>query len=226
LGVFSFAQLAPKKRTSALVTPETEGSTEMSSKSFALLSGAILFLGTIVDAQRLQDRTGEPAAGNFSGQRSSEVSGLRLLQLSGVLGTPTGQPLAGVAGVTFAIYKDREGGAPLWLETQNVELNAQGNYSVLLGSTTGEGVPLDIFSSNEPRWLGVRAQVPGSEEQPRLLLVSVPYALKAADADTLGGKPVSAFVLADSAGDKGGSAASSDAQEPRAILPSSRIARI
>jgi hypothetical protein len=28
------------------------------------------------------------------------------------------------------------------------------------------------------------------------LLVSVPYALKAADAETVGGKPVSAFVLA------------------------------
>src|SRR3990170_1578308 len=34
------------------------------------------------------------------------------------------------------------------------------------------------------------------EEQPRILLVSVPYALKAADAETLGGKPASAFVLA------------------------------
>src|SRR4029077_12206102 len=31
---------------------------------------------------------------------------------------------------------------------------------------------------------------------PRVLLVSVPYALKAADADTLGGKPLSSFVLA------------------------------
>ena len=35
-------------------------------------------------------------------------------------------------------------------------------------------------------------------EQERVLLVSVPYALKAADADTLGGKPLSAFVLASS----------------------------
>ncbi|OFW36251.1 MAG: hypothetical protein A3J28_05125 [Acidobacteria bacterium RIFCSPLOWO2_12_FULL_60_22] len=35
------------------------------------------------------------------------------------------------------------------------------------------------------------------EEQPRILLVSVPYALKAADAETLGGKPASAYLLAD-----------------------------
>src|SRR5207245_7367940 len=33
-------------------------------------------------------------------------------------------------------------------------------------------------------------------EQPRVLLLSVPYALKAADAETIGGLPPSAFVLA------------------------------
>lgn len=43
------------------------------------------------------------------------------------------------------------------------------------------------------RWLGV--QVEGRPEESRILLVAVPYALKAADADTLGGKPASAFVL-------------------------------
>ncbi len=35
---------------------------------------------------------------------------------------------------------------------------------------------------------------PGPPEQPRVLLVAVPYALKAVDADTLGGKPASAFL--------------------------------
>ncbi len=40
----------------------------------------------------------------------------------------------------------------------------------------------------------------GQVEQPRVLLVAVPYALKAADADTIGGKPASAFVLAAPAG--------------------------
>jgi hypothetical protein len=38
-------------------------------------------------------------------------------------------------------------------------------------------------------------QAEGQAEQPRVLLVSVPYALKAADAETVGGKPLSAFVL-------------------------------
>jgi hypothetical protein len=42
-----------------------------------------------------------------------------------------------------------------------------------------------LFATGESRWLGVQVQVPGEIEQPRVLLVSVPYALKAADAETL-----------------------------------------
>jgi hypothetical protein len=75
-------------------------------------------------------------------------------------------------------------------------LDDQARYSVFLGVTRASGLPKDLFASGEPRWLGVQAQLPGEEEQPRVLLVSVPYALKAADADTIGGKPASAFVLA------------------------------
>jgi len=45
------------------------------------------------------------------------------------------------------------------------------------------------------RWLGVQPALPSVGEQPRVLLVGVPYALKAADAETLGGKPASAFML-------------------------------
>ena len=55
---------------------------------------------------------------------------------------------------------------------------------------------MELFASGESRWLGVQANVPGEREQPRVLLVSVPYALKAADAETLGGLPAAAFVRA------------------------------
>src|SRR5258706_5714282 len=119
----------------------------------------------------------------------------RLIKFSGVFRTPRGAPLSGVHGVTLAIYKERQGGAPLWLESQNVDLDEQGRYTVLLGATKNDGVPLDLFTSGEPRWLGVQVQLPGYEEEARALLVSVPYALKAAEAETLGGLPVSAFVL-------------------------------
>ncbi|HXP42625.1 MAG TPA: hypothetical protein VN833_20390 [Candidatus Acidoferrales bacterium] len=102
--------------------------------------------------------------------------------------------ITGTTGATFAIYSEESGGAPLWLETQNIQADAKGNYVVQLGATKPEGLPLDLFASGEARWLGVT--INGGQEQPRVLLLSVPYALKAADAETVGGLPASAFMLA------------------------------
>jgi hypothetical protein len=76
-----------------------------------------------------------------------------------------------MVGVTFAIYRQQEGGAPVWLEIQNVNADVSGHYSVLLGSTRTEGIPADLFSGQEERWLGVKAE--GQAEQPRVMLVSV-----------------------------------------------------
>jgi hypothetical protein len=120
----------------------------------------------------------------------------RLVKFSGIAKDELGRSRTGVFGLTFAIYKEPEGGAALWMETQNAELDEQGRYTVLLGATQNEGLPLELFTSGEPRWLAVQVNLPGEVEQPRVLLVSVPYALKAADADTVGGMPASAFVLA------------------------------
>lgn len=102
--------------------------------------------------------------------------------------------MSGIVGVTFLLYEDEQGGAPLWLETQNVRPDENGHYSVMLGSTMPEGLPTDLFAQGEARWLGVQAE--GQAEHPRVLLFSVPYALKAGDAQTAGGLPASAFVLA------------------------------
>src|SRR5579863_4825253 len=118
----------------------------------------------------------------------------QLVNFSGSAVNDLGKPVTGIAGITFAIYNAQEGGAPLWMETQNVTVDARGNYTAQLGATTSQGLPLSLFTSGEARWLGVR--VNGGEEQPRVLLLSVPYALKAADAQTLAGLPASAFVLA------------------------------
>ncbi|MBV8674430.1 MAG: hypothetical protein JOZ33_13435, partial [Acidobacteriaceae bacterium] len=122
----------------------------------------------------------------------------QLVKFSGVFKDTLGHPKTGMLGVTFAIYKEQYDGAPLWLETQNVEADTQGNYSVLLGSTKTEGMPADLFSTTEPRWLGV--QIEGQAEQPRVLFVSVPYALRASDAATIGGLPPSAFLRAPAPG--------------------------
>ena len=129
-------------------------------------------------------------------QSSQTAAGIivpRLIQFSGAINDAPGQPRSGVTGITFALYKDQAGGAALWLETQNVALDAQGRYTVLLGANSAEGMPVELFAANGARWLGVQPE--GQAEQ-RVLLVSVPYALKAADAETVGGMPASSFVLA------------------------------
>jgi hypothetical protein len=118
----------------------------------------------------------------------------RVVNYSGMLKDLSGKPLTGITGVTFLLYKESQGGSPLWMETQNVQPTSGGHYSVTLGSTTSAGLPADVFVSGEARWLGV--QVQGQNEQPRVLLVAVPYALKSGDAETLGGLPASAFLLA------------------------------
>jgi len=127
----------------------------------------------------------------------------RLVKVSGVLNDATGKALTGVVGVTFSLYKDQDSGAALWLETQNIQANSSGHYSVTLGESKPEGLPADLFAAGQARWLGVQAA--GQAEQPRILLLSVPYALKAGDADTVGGLPASAFVLAGTIGASSGS---------------------
>jgi hypothetical protein len=120
----------------------------------------------------------------------------RLVRFSGTVLDESSKPRTGVAGVTFLFYKDQSGGAPLWMETQNVTLDAKGHYSVLLGSSKPDGLPTDLFAAGDARWLAVQPEQ--GAEQPRVLLLSVPYALKAMDAETLGGRPVSDFALSSS----------------------------
>ena len=134
-------------------------------------------------------------AGPLAGAQTPATNSVvpTLVNFSGTLTDVNGKAVSGIAGVTFYLYKDAEGGAPLWLETQNVQPDRFGHYTVVLGSATSQGLPSNLFTSGEARWLGVQPQ--GQEEQPRIMLMSVPYALKAGDAQTVGGLPASAFVL-------------------------------
>ena len=118
----------------------------------------------------------------------------RLVRFGGTVKDLNGNLLTGVVGITFALYSEQTGGSALWLETQNVTADSNGRYVALLGSTKPDGLPTDLFTTEQARWVGV--QVSGQAEQPRVLLVSAPYALKAGDAETLGGKPASAYALA------------------------------
>jgi len=117
-----------------------------------------------------------------------------VIRFGGSLNVGNGKGPADVVGVTFLLYREAEGGAPLWMETQNVRPDKSGHYQVVLGVTASQGLPRDLFSTGDARWLAV--QVMGQKEEPRVLLVAVPYAMKAGDAETVGGLPASAFVLA------------------------------
>lgn len=119
-----------------------------------------------------------------------------MIRVSGSLHDPPGQPLNGPVTITFSLYENQDSADPSWQEAQNLSLGPDGHYHAILGAGSANGLPLEIFSSGEARWLGVRAT--GQPEEPRVLLLSVAYALKAADADTLGGLPAAAFVLAGS----------------------------
>ena len=137
----------------------------------------------------------QTAASNSS-PTSTQVP--RLIKFSGLAQDESKKPMTGVVGITFSLYKDQQGGSPLWVETQNVQVDASGHYTAMLGSASAEGVPLSLFSSGEAHWIST--QVSGHAESARVLLLSVPYALKAADAETLGGLPASAFIHANPGG--------------------------
>src|SRR5580765_2299342 len=116
-----------------------------------------------------------------------------LMNFSSVLTDGNGKAITAETTVTFLLYKESQGGSPLWMESQSVKPDNTGHYSVMLGATSSQGLPAEIFVAGQAHWLAVHVQ--GQEEQPRVLLVSAPYALKAGDAQTLGGLPASAFVL-------------------------------
>jgi hypothetical protein len=124
----------------------------------------------------------------------------RLIKFTGAVKDLTGKVPTGVVALTFSLYELPEGGSPLWVETQSLTLDALGHYTALLGANSPEGLPLDLFTSSKALWLGVQPQLPGEAEQPRVLLVAVPYALKSSDADTLGGLPALKVEVAAGAG--------------------------
>ena len=188
--------------------------------SFAIFVVSLL-LAPVLLAQS-PDSANQTAASPTASASAAEVP--RLIKFSATLLDAQDRPMAGPVGVTFALYSQQTGGAALWLETQNVTPDASGVYSVLLGANSANGVPAELFASAEARWLAV--QVERQVEQPRVLLVSVPYALKAKDAETLGGKPASAFVTTETltgTGTSAGGSAAASSSTAYTAPPSSKV---
>jgi len=145
----------------------------------------------------------------------------RLVNYAGVAKDENGKAMKGVIGATFAVYAEQEGGSPLWMETQNINAGANGTFAVQLGATKPDGLPVDLFSAGQARWLGVSYN--GAEEQPRVALLSVPYALKAGDAQTLGGLPASAFALAAPSSSSPSATAATSASADAALPPAGSV---
>jgi hypothetical protein len=117
-----------------------------------------------------------------------------LIPVSGQLTTPEGAPRTGTVLLLISLYDAKDDVAARWTEYQAVTLDALGRYDVQFGSTRDGGLPAELFTSpTGVRWLGIA--IANEAEQPRMMLLSVPYAIKAASADTLAGKPASDFVL-------------------------------
>jgi hypothetical protein len=139
------------------------------------------------------------SAVTISAQASQSTSAPTLVRIDGELKTATGQPRTGSVSLVASLYADKEDSTPLWVEQQVVTLDQAGRYTLLVGATQPDGVRPDFFLSSSGHWIGIAVQ--GEAEQPRVMLVSVPYALKAREADTLAGKTASDFVLTESLSD-------------------------
>ena len=139
------------------------------------------------------------------GGSQASISVPRVVKFNGVFQPADGQPPASTEIVTVSIYADQEGGVALWQETQSVTVDPSGRFTVLLGASQPEGLPLEVFASGEARWMSLDFARAGEVERPRVRFTSVPYALKAGDAETLGGRPASDFVLTPGSKDRGSS---------------------
>jgi hypothetical protein len=117
-----------------------------------------------------------------------------LITVSGELRDASGTPRTGAVVLVLSLYENRDDPSPRWVEQHPVTLDDAGRYDVQFGSTQAEGIPAELFSGpSVVRWVGV--SVDGEPEQPRMMLVSVPYAAKATTAETLAGRAASDFVL-------------------------------
>ncbi len=100
------------------------------------------------------------------------------LHHQGRLFDAVGAPLDGTHSLAFALYDVNSGGTAAWSETQDVDFT-DGYFDATLGSTSAvDGDLLDGSSM----WLGIA--VDGGAELGRVHLDSVPYAVRAGDAQT------------------------------------------
>nr|MDA8130183.1 hypothetical protein [Elusimicrobiota bacterium] len=104
------------------------------------------------------------------------------INYQGRLVDASGNPLSGSYSITFNIYGVSSGGSAVWTEVQPSVSVDNGIFSAKLGSVTA--LPPSVFAS-DTRYLGVTIGS-DAEMSPRVQLLSVPYAIYAASAASVG----------------------------------------
>jgi len=120
----------------------------------------------------------------------------RLVTITGTFRPADGQRAGTFETVTVSLYAESEGGTPVWQERQTIAIDAQGHYSLVLGANSPDGIPAAVFGELAAQWMSTAFERAGEIEGPRRRVTSTPYAIRAADADTLGGLPASAYLRA------------------------------
>jgi hypothetical protein len=97
--------------------------------------------------------------------------------------------VTGTVSITFSIYDTPTGGVPLWTEPHDNVTVSGGLFNLILGSIN----PIDdsVLSGGERYF---ELTVNGELIEPRQQIVSVLFALKAQDAETLEGHPAADFA--------------------------------
>jgi hypothetical protein len=102
----------------------------------------------------------------------------------------SGTPLGGTHDAVFRLYDAPVSGTMLWSDSATVASDADGIFSVVLGGDH----PM-VTGLGDACWLEI--EIDGEILVPRREMVSVPYALRAAAADSLDGLTAEAFAVAD-----------------------------
>lgn len=102
------------------------------------------------------------------------------INYQGKLTDPTGVAIDGTANILFRIYTAETSGTLLWTETHSATPVNKGLFDVILGSSTALNLPFD-----NQYW--IELVVDGETLTPRQALNSVPYAYRAAIADSVVG---------------------------------------
>jgi hypothetical protein len=92
--------------------------------------------------------------------------------------------------MVFSLYPTETGGTAIWSEQQTVAVTG-GIYNVQLGAVNP--LQVSLFDNDD---LYLEVEVNGDVLSPRMRITSTAYAMKAADADTLGGQYPAYYAIA------------------------------